>query len=353
MRIGLTYNVRQTSAEGRQTPPGQPGCEALALPRDDDEEEFDSRETIDALAGTIASLGHDVELLGDGEEMLRRLFDGPRPDLVWNMAEGTGQARSREARVPAVLEMLRIPYTGSDPLTLAATLDKDCAKRLVAGAGVATPRWAVFDGDWPTTEKQLAVLEFPLIAKPVYEGSSKGILSTSVLYDHRELERALEQLSNAYRQSVLVEEFIDGDELTVGLVGNAPPEVLGIMRVLPRGETSRPFVYGLDVKRDFERQVRYDCPATLAARDAQAVRQAALCCWRALGCRDMARLDFRLRQGMPFFLEANPLAGLSPASSDLVLLAGFMGIGYRELIARILDAALSRLNLVGQASLVG
>ena len=112
------------------------------------DEEFDSPETIPALAAALAELGHEVELLGYGEPMLRRLLDGPRPDLVWNIAEGHGGRAHREARVPAVLEMLDIPYTGSDPLTLAATLDKDCAKRLVADRGVATPAWVLFDGDW-------------------------------------------------------------------------------------------------------------------------------------------------------------------------------------------------------------
>jgi D-alanine-D-alanine ligase len=125
------------------------------------------------------------------------------------------------------------------------------------------------------------------------------------------------------------------------------------MRVLPRGNTGGRFVYDLDVKRDFERRVRYDCPASLTARETEAVRRAALGAWRALACRDVARIDFRLRDGVPSFLEANPLPGLSPRSSDLVLLAGYVGISYPELIARILDAALLRLNFVGQSSLVG
>jgi D-alanine-D-alanine ligase len=276
--------------------------------------------------------------------MLRRLLSAPRPDLVFNYAEGEGIGRTREARVPAVLEMLQIPYTGSDPLTLAATLDKDCAKRLVAACGVATPAWALFTGDYEVVEERLAGLPFPVIAKPAYEGSSKGVLATSLVCRPAELADTLRRLFEAYRQPILVEEFIDGDELTVGLVGNGPPEVLGIMRVVPR-QTDAPFIYSLEVKRDWERRVSYECPARISAADEDAVRSAALACWDALGCRDVSRADFRLRGGVPYFLEINPLPGLSPVSGDLVLIAQAVGVEYRGLIARILDAALARLDL--------
>ncbi len=204
-----------------------------------------------------------------------------------NFAEGTGGGRSREARVPAVLEMLGIPYTGSDPLTLAVTLDKDCAKRLVAAAGVATPAWALFAGDHAEAEGQLAGLRLPLIVKPAFEGSSKGILSTSLVRTTAGLAEKLDEVYRHYRQSVLVEEFIEGDELTVGIVGNQPPQVLGIMRVLPK-EKVHAFIYSLEVKRDWKRLVRYECPARLTAADTLAVEQAALAAWRvwaAATCR--------------------------------------------------------------------
>jgi D-alanine-D-alanine ligase len=143
-----------------------------------------------------------------------------------------------------------------------------------------------------------------------------------------------------------VEEFIAGDELTVGVVGNDPPQVLGIMRVLPRQPGAQPFVYSLEVKRDWQRQVRYECPAALSRDDTQAVLDATLAAWRALGCRDVGRFDFRLRDGIPYFLETNPLPGLSPISGDLVLLARFQGIEHRELIERILAAAVARVGLL-------
>ncbi len=341
MKIGLTYTARKQSSAAHA---GESWANCA-----DDEEEFDSPETVQAIADAVASHGHEVELLGDGEQLIKRLLSGPRPDLVLNIAEGRGGTRSREARVPALLETLGIPYTGSDPLTLAATLDKDCAKRLVASYGIATPGWALFQpgGDAAARqdfERRLTALPWPLIVKPAYEGSSKGVLAKSVVENRAELDAALNELTQVYRQPVLVEEFIEGDELTVGIVGHWPTDVVGIMRVLPRQETKR-FVYSLEVKRDWEAQVRYECPAQLTSQDDQSVRQAALTCWRALGCRDVARVDFRLRAGVPYFLETNPLPGLSPKSGDLVLLSRAMGIEHRDLIGRILTAAYTRLRL--------
>jgi D-alanine-D-alanine ligase len=334
MRIGLTFNVRSASAGGNGAV--DVNCS------DDAEEEFDSPETIEALAVAIRELGHEVELLGDGEPMLRRLLRGQRPDLVFNFAEGTGTSRSREARVPAVLEMLGIPYTGSDPLTLTVTLDKECAKRLVRSAGVATPDWLVVDGDVEDFSDRLLALPLPVIVKPAFEGSSKGIHAANLVEDCNQLVDTVGEIFDAYRQPVLVEEFIDGDELTVGVVGHRPQQPLGIMRVLPVDGTG-PFVYSLEVKRDWERRVRYECPAELSPGDTRAVNAAAMAVFKTLGCRDLARIDFRLRNHVPYFLEVNPLPGLNPKSSDLVLMARALGIGYQDLIARILKATTERL----------
>ena len=348
MLIGITCNIR--SAIKSDAPPS---------PWFDEEEEFDSPETVEAIASVLRSLGHEVEVLGDGEPMLRRLLDGPKPDLVFNFAEGHGVGRSREARVPAVLEMLDIPYTGSDPLTLAVTLDKDCAKRLVAAAGVPTPKWllinagggvrnaengpSVATSDFHIPTSELDALTLPVIVKPAFEGSSKGILNTNLIYERETLISTIRELCETYRQPILVEEFIDGDELTVGVIGNAPPEVIGIMRVVPL-RTEQPFVYSLEVKRDWKQQVRYECPAELSSADAHAVEQAALAAWKALGCRDVSRVDFRLRDGVPYFLEVNPLPGLSPESGDIVLLSRAVGIQHSDLVARIVSAAMERIE---------
>jgi D-alanine-D-alanine ligase len=391
MKIGITFDLRTEansalgSANGAGTPggPGSPGPHPAVGPtiiagdgvghaaascntapgrdtiaafaarlRDaqDSCEEFDSPRTIAALAAALESLGHEVLLLGDGPPLVESLLHGTRPDLVFNLAEGQGTSRTREARVPALLEMLGIPYTGSDPLTLAATLDKDCAKRLVQSHGVATPAWVLVpDGNIQPLQDQLDRLPRPWLAKPAFEGSSKGIFSLSVLQTRAELAEAVAQLHEAYQQPVLVEEFIEGEELTVAVLDDGRPDVLGMMRIVPRVAMPR-FVYSLEVKRDYERLVRYECPAQLAPAIGQRVAAAALAAWHALGCRDVARFDFRLRDGVPYFLEVNPLPGLAPISSDLVILAEKVGLSYPELIGKIVASALRRSGQAGGPS---
>jgi D-alanine-D-alanine ligase len=335
MRIGLTFDLKT------ERPPKEDFDGRLP---DDWQEEFDSPSTIEAIAAVLRDLGHEVEWLGDGRGLLQRLLADP-PDFVFNMAEGQGISRSREARVPAVLEMLGIPYTGSDPLTLAVTLDKDCAKRLVQAAGVAVPRGVVVDPQSSAFDPRSSIfdseLTYPLIVKPAWEGSSKGIRSKSVVESADELLETIESLQQDHCQPILIEEFVDGDELTVGILGNDPPEILGIMRVMPRQDASR-FIYSLDVKRDFLRQVKYECPAQVHSDCLEAVRQATLTVYQSLGCRDVARVDFRLKEDIPYFLEVNPLPGLNPESSDLVIMARLCGWSHEKLIETIFQSALRR-----------
>src|SRR5579862_367534 len=199
MRIGITFDLKGDAAADDPLAP------------DDIQEEYDSPATIEAIADVLRALGHEVMLLGDGRPMLKHLLEDA-PDFVFNFAEGYGISRCREARVPAVLEMLDIPYSGSDPLTMAATLDKDCAKRLVAAAGVAVPKGFVvgFEDD---VRQALSRLTFPAIAKPAWEGSSKGIRNSCLVQTGGELVKVVEALQRDQRQPVLVEEFIQGDEI--------------------------------------------------------------------------------------------------------------------------------------------
>jgi D-alanine-D-alanine ligase len=330
MRIGITYDLKADCPPAEHLP-------------DDFQEEFDSPVTIEAITSVLQGLGHDVIPLGDGREMLERLLADP-PDFVFNFAEGQGIGRSREARVPAVLEMLGIPYSGSDPLTLAVTLDKDCAKRLVQSAGGMVPRGYLLqiDDDFAEISLQRA-LGYPVIVKPAWEGSSKGIRSNCLVRSPQDLAGAVEALQRDHRQPILVEEFIAGDELTVGIVGNETPRIIGIMRVLPQQPTEH-FLYSLEVKRDFRRQVHYECPARLSRAILDNVEKAALLAYRALSCRDVSRVDFRLRGDVPYFLEVNPLPGLNPESSDLVILAQLAGWSYEQLIEAIVQAAFHRTN---------
>jgi D-alanine-D-alanine ligase len=327
MRVGITYDLKGEVPVNRRDLP------------DDHDEEYDSPATIEALAVVLRGLGHQVLKLGDGRDLLKRLLADP-PDCVFNFAEGQGISRSREARVPAVLEMLGIPYTGSDPLTTAVTLDKDCARRLVASAGVLVPEGMTLAAGQSSAAVLDARLRFPLIVKPAWEGSSKGIRSKCLVQAPADLAEAVALVGRDHRQPILVEEFIDGDELTVGIVGNDPPQILAVMRVVPNQPT-RHFVYSLEIKRDFRRLVKYEVGVLPPAAET-AVRQAALTAWRVLGCRDVARIDFRLRAGQPYFLEVNPLPGLNPDSSDLCIMAELCGWSYGRLVETIWNAAVSR-----------
>jgi D-alanine-D-alanine ligase len=329
MRVGITFDLK-----------GEAGVQS-GLP-DDAQEEFDSPTTIEAIAAVLRGLGHHVVKLGDGRELLERLLAEP-VDFVFNFAEGQGVSRSREARVPALLEMLGIPYTGSDPLTLAVTLDKDIAKRLVASAGVAVPGGFVIaaDEDPRRALEQQAALPFPCIVKPAWEGSSKGIRNKCLVRNCAELLDMISSLRRDHRQPILVEDFIEGDEVTVGMLGNEPPRILGMMRVMPVKPTEH-FVYSLEVKRDFRRQVRYECPPPLPGPVLKAIEEAALTSWRTLGCRDVARIDFRLRQGKPYFLEVNPLPGLHPDDSDLVIMGSMIGWSHARIVETVFQAARER-----------
>lgn len=341
MRIGITYDLKNDGSSNGLVRAGAP---------DDLQEEFDSPVTIEAIASVLRGLGHDVVKLGDGRELLERLLADP-PDFVFNFAEGQGVGRSREARVPAVLEMLGIPYTGSDPLTLAVTLDKASAKRLVRPE-VSVP-WDVLipadEDPRPLLDSLAGSCSFPVIVKPAWEGSSKGIRNKCLVDSFADLLEVVESSRQDYQQPILVEEYIQGDELTVGITGNDPPCILGVMRVVPAQPTEQ-FIYSLEVKRDWQRQVRYECPAPISQKDYQSVCQAALTAFRILGCRDVARIDFRLRDGVPYFLEVNPLPGLNPESSDLVIMSHLCGWSYAQLIETILQAALARQSVPAAVS---
>ncbi len=342
MRLGIAFDLIPSSPSGSATDGP-----------DDAFEEFDKPETVDAIANVLRGRGHYVLLLGNGPEFLRRVLDDP-PDLVWNMAEGRGVGRCREARVPAVLEMLDIPYTGSDALTLAVSLDKDVAKRLVdSGGNVLVPGGSAFG---PGTDEEVfriiisQLLNAPdsrVILKPSFEGSSKGVRGRCLATTVDEAWETYRDLSATYLQDIVIEKFVAGDEVTVGLIGNGSNvEVIGAMRIRPKVADPL-FVYSLEVKRDWQRRVEYESPAQLPPDVERSLFDAARRSYELLGCRDLARIDFRLRGDEPFFIEANPLPGLAPVTSDLVILAAGYGISHVQLIGRIFDAALARLGMNG------
>jgi len=328
MKIGLAYDLKE------EVPLSQ-SCPEDAL------EEYDSLETVEAIALALESLGHSVVRLSGGKKFLTNIHQ-KNVDFVFNIAEGRGSYRSREAQIPAILEMLDIPYSGSDPQCLAICLDKPLTKKLVQTAGVCTPKWQVLTNGQQLEEISTDNFTFPAFIKPACEGSSKGIRLACRVEDPEQLRKIATSLLEQYQQPVMVEEFIPGDEVTVGIVGNSPPQIVGIMRILPKKE-DRHFVYSLEVKRDWQHLVEYECPARIETEALHRLSDFSLKAFESLRCRDFARLDFRLSpDGMPYFLEINPLAGLNPRSSDLPIMAAKMGCDYRALIASILSAALAR-----------
>ena len=331
MRIGLAFDLKNSILTEQGSP-------------DDILEEYDSPETIEGIASVLENHGHQVYKLVGCIYFINNILTTP-VDFVFNISEGLGHFRSREAQVPSILEMLNIPYAGSDPLCLAVSLDKPLTKKIAASSGITTPRWRVINNSQDIYAAGWTGFPFPAFIKPAHEGSSKGIRLFSRINNEEELFRLAPELIKDYKQPVLVEEFIEGDEITVGVIGNSQLNILGIMRVMPRKPTGD-FIYSLEVKRDWERQVEYECPAKLNELTTRKIENFSRQIFRELDCRDFARIDFKLnRSGEPYFLEINPLAGLNPGSSDLPIMIRRQGIQYEDLIMNILNTALERCNL--------
>ena len=336
MKIGLSYDLKEAAAV------------SISYQTEDALEEYDSLETVEALEAAIQSQGHTTVRLGGGREFLTRVLN-EKVDLVFNIAEGLGNYRSREAQIPSVLEILNIPYSGSDPATLALSLDKPLTNRIIALERVHVPQCRVIENSKQLQEIDWTEFPFPVFVKPVHEGSSKGIRLNSRVENSSQINDVVLKLSELYQQPIMVEEFIAGDEVTVGMVGNSPPRIVGIMRIVPK-EKDVNFVYSLEVKRNYEQLVDYECPAQLTGTTLQLIEDAAYKIYQILGCRDFSRLDFRINnQGTPYFLEINPLPGLNPRTSDLGIMARKMSWDYQSLVIAVLNAALERYFLCTRA----
>lgn len=324
MLIGMTYDLRSEYL-----------ARGMTL---DQVAEFDSEETIQAIEGELARQGHEVDRIGSAHSLVERLAAGDRWDLGFNIAEGL-HGSGREALVPALLDAYCIPYVFSDPLVLAVTLDKAVAKRVVRDLGVPTPDFAVVREPGDVASVRLG---YPLFAKPVAEGTGKGVTAASRVTAPDELDRVCRELLLRYGQPVLVEEYLPGREFTVGIVGTgSEARALAVLEVhlLHQADAG---VYTQRNKEECESLVEYRL-----AHDAQAeeARSVALEAWRGLDCRDGGRVDVRLdARGRAGFIEVNPLAGLHPTHSDLPILAGLAGISFRELLADIMASALSRIS---------
>ena len=324
LRIGITYNVK------KNIPSTIPDVEA----------EFDDEETIRAIQNALETAGFITELHEATEDLPVRLSQN-RPDFVFNIAEGrTG--RGREAQVPAILNFLNIPFTGSDETTMCIAMDKALTKRLVASYGVKTPDYRVikYGASLPDID-----ISFPVIIKPNAEGSSKGISSLSVVKNAAALCRVLTENLNTYKQDMLLEEYIPGREFTVAILGNGDK-----LRIFPPMEIvfkdKMHAIYSYEVKRNFRQYVWYDCPPDIDSDLQNKIVGTAETVYRVLFCRDFARIDFRLSpQGQLYFIEVNPLPGLMPGYSDFPMIAEFCGMDYTALILNIQNSALTRYSL--------
>lgn len=334
LKVGLTYNLRRKPDKG--------------VP-EDFYVEFDEESTVDAIADALAEGGCDVTKIEADEEAYGKL-KALKPDIVFNIAEGL-RGEGREAQIPAILEMLNIRYTGSGPLTLAITLNKALTNQILSFNGVPCPRFQVFK---KPNEKLRNKLRYPLIVKPLAEGSSKGIRSSSLVQDERSLKRQVSWVIETYKQPALVEEFLPGREFTVGLIGNDNPVVLPIVEILldklPEGVSP---IYSFEAKWILDTPDKpldiFQCPADLPLNLEKSIKRLAVKTFKILGCRDVCRIDMRLdRKGVPHVLDVNPLPGLIPdpdAHSCLPEAARALGFTYEQLICTILWQALKRYRM--------
>ncbi len=356
--------------------------------------ELDSEKSVAGYERALREAGHEVIPLEGDTDLIRNL-QKYNPDICFNTCEGHF-GKSREAQVPAILDMLRLPYTGSGVMTLAIALDKAMTKRVLQFYSIPTPAFQVFvTGDEPTDPR----LNFPLFAKPSLEGSGIGIMSKSICRTPRELREQVRYLLRAYKQPVLVEEYIEGREITTGIIGNLMPRGAWIkekkrmeaeralqaqtveasgghatgngngssgkkppireyfysgVRVLPPMEIDFsplkdvPPLYGAEIKHDNPWGPKYLCPAPLPAKLTSYIGRLTVATFQALECFDFARVDFKIRSTdhLPMVIEINPLAGLTESLSDIVLEANAAGISYNELINSILQSALRRYGML-------
>jgi D-alanine-D-alanine ligase len=322
VKIGITYDLRDDYiAEGY-------GEEETA--------EFDHPKTIAAIEAALRDLGYEIDRIGHIRALAKRLVVGERWDLVFNIAEGL-RGFGREAQVPALLDAYDIPYTFSDPLILALTLHKGMTKRVIRDLGIPTPTFAVVESPEEIAGVQLA---FPLFAKPIAEGTGKGVTAASKITDRAELEGVCRTLLETFCQPVLVESFLPGREFTVGIIGTGAAAFAPAVLEVHFTEKAEKEVYSYINKEEWRGRIEYHLAVDPMARLAE---KTALAAWRGLGCRDGGRIDLRAdAEGIPQFMEVNPLAGLRPEHSDLPILCELAGMPYRELIAGIMRSALKR-----------
>lgn len=324
LKIGITYDLRDDYLkEGF-------GFEETA--------EFDLPDTIEAIEKVILDNGYQADRIGNVKALARRLVAGNRWDLVFNIAEGM-YGFGREAQVPALLEAYNVPYTFSDPLGHAVSLHKGITKQILRDLGIPTPDFAVVKS---IQEIEKVKLPFPVFAKPVAEGTGKGITALSKINNRKNLQKICKYLLKTFQQPVLVETYLPGREFTVGILGTGKDaRVLGAMEVILKPSAEKN-AYSYENKEHYDKLVEYVPVNDDEARQAMEI---SLLAWRGLDLKDAGRIDLRSNAyGVPHFMEVNSLAGLNPVRSDLPILCSKTGISYHKLISAIIKSALKRVK---------
>jgi D-alanine-D-alanine ligase len=324
LTIGLTYDLRSDYLKEGYS--------------EEETAEFDSEVTIESIESTLQELGYKTERIGNVKALLRKLNEGKKWDLVFNIAEGL-YGIGREAQVPAILDAFKIPYVFSDPLVLSLTLHKGLTKRVIRDCNIPTADFIIVEKKEDISKVNL---NYPLFAKPVAEGTGKGIDSRSKVKNIEELNKICEDLLERFNQPVLVETYLPGREFTVGVVGTGnDARVVGVMEIVIT-ERAKESTYSYHTKENWRGTVEYP----MATGEVEKMcSEVALNAWRTLGCRDGGRVDLKMdANGIPNFIEVNPLAGINPEHSDLPMLAGKKGISFIQLIDSIMKSALKRIN---------
>lgn len=322
MKIGMTYDLRQDYLNAGFT------MEQTA--------ELDKPETIDAIERVLKVLGFEVERIGHAGNLVMTLAQGKRWDMVFNICEGIF-GPGRESLVPCLLDYYRIPCVFSDPAIMAISLHKGFCKRIVRDLGLPTGWFHVIES---MDELKGITEKFPAFVKPVSEGTGKGISGQSLVNNPRQLETVCAELLARFDQPLLIEEFLPGKEVTVGIVGSgAKATVIGVMEVIFHHET----IYSYSVKENYQQEVEYALVTGKIKREAV---ELALKIWKGLGCLDGGRVDLRQdKNNRMTFIEVNPLAGLNPVHSDLPILSGLAGWSFERLISSVLMSTLERHGL--------
>lgn len=359
MRVGFTYNIKKEVEEnvinseieknGRGKFIDNNVASQYAERLSDVYAEWDDEETISAVESAIKKAGHEVIRIEADENAFEKLRS-ERPDIVFNMAEGFGGA-SRESHIPAMLEMLNIPYTASDPITIGNCHDKSRCKEILSYYGVPNPGFFITDSNVNGSPK----VKYPAFVKPLHEGSSKGIYNSSVVHDKEQLNREITRIKQDYNQHSIIEDFLEGKEFTVALLGNGENlQVLPIVEInldcLPK---DFPKIYSYEVKWYFDtRENKLDiftCPAKISEKLKERIETICKNAYNALRIRDWARMDVRCDSNdNPYIIEINPLPGVLPNPDDnscFPKAAREIGLDYDGLIQRVLNSAIERNGL--------